>query len=85
MMSDRDLWNRPIPPPKKKTGPVANGYAYPPGTGPKGETCRTCRHLHRKRMGNVYLKCSLVRHLWTGGVGTDIRARSPACKKWEKA
>lgn len=59
------------------------GYAHPPGTGPEGETCGTCKHMARNKWSKVYLKCDLARHLWTHGPGSDIRARSPACKAWE--
>lgn len=59
------------------------GYADRPGTGPEGETCRTCEHIERVSYHDrVYLKCGLVE--WTHGPGTDIRAKSPACSKWEK-
>lgn len=57
-------------------------YADYPGTGPKDETCGSCKHLVRKQMASVYLKCGLCRQWWTGGGGTDIKARSPACSKW---
>lgn len=66
---------------RKPTKP--NGYAAIPGTGPTGETCRTCAHLARVRHSKKYLKCLLERHRWTNGPGTDIRASSPACKRWE--
>lgn len=56
-------------------------YADWPGTGPASETCGSCRHIMRTAR---YRKCQLVRKLWTGGPGTDIKARSPPCKKWEK-
>lgn len=59
------------------------GYAAKPGTGPDGEDCGTCRHIERIRYAKTYLKCGLMRHVWTGGPGTDIRAGSPACDKWE--
>lgn len=62
----------------KKTGHVAK-----PGTGPVGETCGSCKHLFRNEMARVYLKCALMRAVWTGGGGTDVRARDPACIKWE--
>jgi hypothetical protein len=58
-------------------------YADAPGTGPQGETCRSCRHLCRVNLGNTYLKCGLTRQWWTGGGATDIKARAPACSKWE--
>lgn len=64
-----------------RKGPKKRGYAHPPGTGPAGETCATCKHI--RRVGNIrlYRKCALVK--WTHGAGTDILARSPACAKWE--
>ena len=64
---------------KKKTG-----HAWPPGTGPEGETCGSCKHLYRKLMSKTYLKCDLMQAVWTGGGGTDVQAKDPACKKWEK-
>lgn len=57
-------------------------YADWPETGPVGETCGSCKHIMRTAH---YRKCELVRKLWTGGPGTDIKARSPACSKWESA
>lgn len=61
------------------------GHAWKPGTGPDGETCKTCKHLVRKTMSKTYLKCGLMRATWTGGCGTDVKANDPACKKWEFA
>lgn len=61
------------------------GYAAVPGTGPAGETCSTCRHIYRKRMAKTYIKCALMQVRWTGGAGTDIKAKAPACSKWEAA
>lgn len=57
------------------------GYAMPPGTGPEGETCGTCEHIMRTAK---YRKCELNRARWTHGPGTDIKARTAACSKWEK-
>lgn len=65
-----------------KTRAKKGGHAAPPGTGPEGETCKTCDHLARKRMSKTYLKCGLMQALWTGGGGTDVRAGDPACKRW---
>lgn len=59
-------------------------YAALPGTGPDGETCGSCEHIARHPSGH-YRKCALVRDRWTHGPGTDIKARSPACSKWEAA
>jgi len=70
--------------PPQSTPPKPKGlYAMPPGSGPSGETCGSCKHLYRNRMAKVYLKCSLCRAKWTSGAGTDIKARSPACSKWQ--
>lgn len=55
------------------------GYAFHPGTGPAGETCGSCKHDQRHRKWH---KCALNTRR-TGGRGTDILARSPACKYWE--
>jgi hypothetical protein len=64
---------------------VKNGYAAPPGTGPDGMTCKDCKH--KTTMSNTgnksWIKCELRRATWTGGEGTDILARSPACSKFE--
>lgn len=86
-----DLFGQPIteaqlPAPtlaKKKRG-QAKGYARPPGSGPAGETCKTCQHSYgvELRSGKRYWKCGLVKA--TGGPGTDIRLKSPACSKFEK-
>lgn len=69
---------------QKKPKDKKRGHIMPPGTGPAGETCRTC--THKVMQGGVaghYLKCGLNRAHWTGGYATDIRARDPACAKWE--
>lgn len=56
------------------------GYAYFPGTGPKDESCGSCMHAERHAR---WAKCghpNYPKH--TGGRGTDILLRSPACKYW---
>lgn len=58
-------------------------YAALPGTGPAGETCGSCGHLSGRLMSRRYYKCALTRAKWTGGGGTDVKVRSPACSKWE--
>lgn len=57
------------------------GYAAPPGTGPKGETCGSCKHIFRELR---YRKCEARRGAWSHSRGTDILAGSPACRQWEK-
>ena len=61
-----------------------HGHAAMPGTGPAGETCKSCANLVRKHMGKTYIKCGLMRAYWTGGYGTDVRVADPACRRWEK-
>lgn len=61
-----------------------DGYADRPGSGPSGETCKTCRYYERVVRAKAYLKCALMRAVRTGGPGTDIKAGSPACSKWQK-
>lgn len=61
-----------------------HGHAAPPGTGPEGETCKTCKHLSGWRMSKTYLKCGLMSAHWTGGEGTDVRAGDKACRRWER-
>jgi hypothetical protein len=34
-------------------------------------------------MAKTYLKCELMKAYWTGGAGSDIKARAPACRRWE--
>lgn len=67
----------------KAKAPKRRGHAAIPGTGPEGETCGSCRHIYRRQMAKTYIKCELTRSCWTGGGGTDVRARDPACSKWE--
>lgn len=62
-----------------------HGHAAMPGTGPKGETCKSCGHLARIQYAKEYLKCGLMHAYWTGGEGTDVRAGDAACRRWEKA
>ncbi len=69
---------------RKRGSPQRRGYANPPGTGPEGETCGTCKHHVIKRMSRRYHKCYLTRQTWTGGQGSDILVRAPACKLWER-
>lgn len=60
------------------------GYYAPPGTGPAGETCSTCRHHTIKVYSKRYHKCAKASALWTGGRASDILTKASACKGWEK-
>ena len=62
-----------------------NGYPSHPGSGPAGETCKTCAHYRRVQHGaGIYRKCAKLEHCWTHGQGPDIKASAAACKFWEK-
>lgn len=71
-------------PKRKPTQP--KGYAALPGTGPEGKTCRDCKH--KQTQSNTgrksWIKCVLMRGKWTNGPGSDIRAGSPACSRFEQ-
>lgn len=57
------------------------GYAAPPGTGPQGETCGSCRHLCR---GRRWAKCAMIEGKWTHSRKTDVLVGAHACSKWER-
>lgn len=61
------------------------GHAGYPGRGPKGETCGSCvSYTHNDgRTAKSYRKCELNRKNWTGGPGSDVRMRDPACEFWK--
>lgn len=62
------------------------GYAAAPGTGPSDQTCRSCGNYAHNRgsegRSKPYPKCWLMVKFWTNGPGTDIKAKSLACKHW---
>lgn len=81
---EKDLFGEPISEKPSIKNPVG-GYAARPGSGPSGETCRTCRFAvcagyHDRN----YWKCQKIEHAWTFGPGSDIRLKAPACRHWEK-
>lgn len=71
--------------PKRKPT-VPKGYAALPGTGPEGKTCRDCRFKQTQSNTGAksWIKCELMRAAWTHGPGSDIRAGSPACRRFEQ-
>lgn len=78
-----DLFGEPIVEPRPAQRGQAKGYARIPGSGPAGETCKTCAHCHRLRAGNkAFYKCGAHRPYWTHSVGSDIRLKSLACLLW---
>jgi hypothetical protein len=61
------------------------GYAAQPGTGPDGKQCRNCDHYtHKGGVAGTYPKCGANVARWTGGRGSDILAKAPACSKFEE-
>lgn len=66
----------------RRAASVPRGHAWKPGTGPEGETCKTCAHYTLRQFGGTYRKCGLMRAHWTSGPKTDVRASDPACLKW---
>lgn len=77
----RDAREAGIVPKQRRKPTVKRGYAAQPGTGPEGKTCRDCQHKVTCGAGHTksWIKCALRKATWTGGEGTDILARSPAC------
>ena len=75
-----------VPPQALRASTVPKrGHAARPGSGPEGETCGSCAHYTLRQMSKTYRKCGLTKATWTGGPGSDIRAKDPACSKWEVA
>lgn len=66
----------------KKNRDTPKGNAAPIGSGPAGETCKTCRHSYCFTYAKRYWKCDLVKP--TSGAGTDIRLKWAACSRWER-
>jgi hypothetical protein len=79
----KDLFGAEILAGKAKQG-HPRGYRAAPGSGPAGQTCKTCTAAYRRQGGSkAFWKCSLVNA--TAGPGTDIRLKSPACRFWAAA
>lgn len=68
-------WEQPT---KSKRG-QPHGNPSPIGSGPAGETCRTCAHSYCRF---AYWKCELTKS--TNGPGSDIRLKWAACAQWRK-
>lgn len=73
-------WDLPMQP-KGKRNDAARGNAAPIGSGPQGETCKTCIHAVCRTYSKRYWKCDLVKA--TCGPGSDIRLKWAACSRWE--
>lgn len=55
------------------------GHVQPPGTGPLGEFCGSCRHLHPTGSDYREWVCGLSRDL----PAIAIRRDAKACGRWE--
>ncbi len=68
---------------RARKGYHAMGHPMPKDGEPACEqTCKTCGHLQRNTWTHrTFLKCRLTNH--SSGKATDIRARWPACARWE--
>ena len=87
-MTDIPLFDRALTPAERreifKKAPKRTGlHAAEPGTGPAGETCGSCANLYRRQFAKTYLKCALTKAAWTRSGSTDVKARDPACAKWQ--
>ena len=68
--------------PRERGGsPPAVATPAPVGSGPNGETCKTCRFSYAREFSQRYWKCALVKA--TRGEGTDIRIKWAACSQWD--
>jgi hypothetical protein len=55
------------------------GYVQPPGTGPFGETCGSCRHRRPTSCDNRTWVCGLEsRH-----IDVPIASATKSCARWE--
>ena len=70
---------------KRRRESQPRGYPAMPGTGPAGKRCKHCANYVVRSFAKDYRKCLLMRAVWTGGAGTDIRANAPACSKFSPA
>jgi hypothetical protein len=83
MTNAHDLFGHPMTK-QRSARRLPRGYAAPPGTGPRGETCGSCRHHVALRPGRMKIfKCWLFKAFWTKGRGTDVVLKANACRRWE--
>lgn len=72
---------------KPKSRKRVRGYAADPGTGPEGETCGSCKYIHRVKnwSGRKYwAKCGHPLGYISHSTASDIKVRAPACRCWEQ-
>ncbi|MCC7423794.1 MAG: hypothetical protein IT428_26310 [Planctomycetaceae bacterium] len=89
-MSQRELFDvaevgeRKVLPSAARASSRSKATPAPVGTGPVGETCRTCAHYTRVVHNDYsYPKCGLMQADWTRGPGSDIKASYDACRLFE--
>jgi hypothetical protein len=62
----------------------SRGYASPPGTGPKGQRCNTCRFCIVVTTEPPHVrKCEIIAARWDQP-GTAIKHNAPACRDWQR-
>lgn len=65
------------------THPTSRRKLAPEGHPGHGHTCGDCEHHLIHHLGGTYHKCELAHGGLTGGPGSDVRVRWPACTAWE--
>ena len=61
---------------------LKRGYPDFPGTGPAGETCRTCGNRRVYGLGSGERKAGKCALTDTRSKTTDTNQHSPACSRW---
>ncbi len=80
MSTEPDLFGHAPQKPQKRNWSLC--VPAPPGTGPEGQTCQSCRFCNKSKPGRktVY-KCALVKA--TRSENSDIRLKWAACRRWQ--
>lgn len=79
-----EIGERKLLPPAAQAASRCRATPAPIGSGPAGQSCRSCSHYTRVRHHDqTFRKCELMRGDWTHGPGTDIKASYAACRLFE--
>ena len=85
LFPDSEVGERKVLPPAARATAKHRATPAPVGSGPAGETCKTCRHYALVKYHDyTHRKCGLMKSDWTHGPGTDITASYAACRAWEE-
>lgn len=66
-----------------KGGASDRAHPYPPGSGPRGQSCGTCAKLCTREYRRKFFKCRVLMKHWTRTRATDVQLRDAACLAWE--